>query len=74
MVMCRGCGACNGWKDTVDEAIAAWNIRNESDELPEWVKNAIENEVGQNLNKRSQLFYCGFVQALNWVLTLRRGE
>lgn len=51
-----------------------WNARHEPDELPEWVKEAIENEVGQNLNKRSQLFYCGFVQALNWVLSLRKPE
>lgn len=34
MVICvRGCGACNGWKDTVDEAIAAWNTRQEPDDL-----------------------------------------
>lgn len=34
MVICaRGCGACNGWKDTAEEAITAWNTRHDPDEL-----------------------------------------
>lgn len=45
MVICvRGCGACNGWKDTVDEAIAAWNTRQEPDDLIRTVKTRI-NEL-----------------------------
>ncbi len=73
-VKCEACGARGSYFFTEKEAIAAWNARHESDELPSWAIEAIENEVGQNLNKRSQLFYCGFVQALNWVLSLRKPE
>ena len=70
---CNG-AAINIWRQSPEDAIAAWNSRHESDTLPTWAIEAIENEVGQNLNKRSQLFYCGFVQALNWVLALRKPE
>lgn len=75
-VLCGNCGARGpcGPHGSEDWVIKQWNARHEPDELPEWVKEAIENEVGQNLNKRSQLFYCGFVQALNWVLSLRKPE
>jgi hypothetical protein len=29
----RGCGSCGGWGETIEEAIAAWNVRVVLDEL-----------------------------------------
>jgi len=83
MAMCaRSCGACNGWKDTVDEAIAAWNNRHESKGLPEWAKIEIEGLIKQTNSEFDSenigvAFYwkmVGRLYALNELLTLRKPE
>ena len=54
---------------------AAWNTRNESDELPGWVKDAIRNEISGLIEHLGESGYAEHtVDALNWVLSLRRGE
>ena len=40
-VKCYKCGMQTNLDDK-DKVIAAWNIRHESDELPEWVRDKIE--------------------------------
>ena len=78
MVICaRGCGACNGWKDTVDEAIAAWNTRQEPDDLIRTVKtriNELEEQIEENCTYRSRELVNHEIVVLKWVLSLRKPE
>lgn len=43
-VKCYKCGMQTNLDDK-DKVIAAWNIRHESDELPEWVRDKIEDMI-----------------------------
>lgn len=42
-VYCKDCGCCPDWDE--NDPIENWNTRHESDELPEWVKEAIEDMI-----------------------------
>jgi len=64
------------------EAIAAWNSRSEPignpDELPEWLKDAIENEILGHIalmksnNGVRYVINESKVKALEWVLSLHK--
>ena len=80
---CNG-AAINIWRQSPEDAIAAWNSRHESDELPEWFVNKLNESI----------IDCGLLEAelkddndieeavrvgrrantLRWVLTLRKSE
>lgn len=67
---CQYCGATA--KD--------WNTRHESGELPEWLKEAIENEIlgniviGSKYNGTRYAVHDSKIKALQWVLSLRKPE
>ena len=75
MAMCaRGCGACNGWKDTPEAANAAWNRRVGYVISPEDMKR-IDEECGRrSLGAEYGYYDHGYAEALEWVLALIKGE
>lgn len=66
------------------EATAAWNIRHEPEDLPEWAIEAIEKEIENLWNKHSTKTPGIHAEAmhrlryeadkLRWVLSLRKPE
>lgn len=71
-------GCICGWyveAYTDEAAIDAWNTRHKSDELPEWLTEAIIKQSTSLMeipDLDGQIH--GNMQALAWVLSLRRGE
>ena len=71
---CQYCGA----------SAKNWNSRHESDELPEWVRKAIETKIEKGREKQDKItrvgpsiereFWYNIIEALKWVLSIRRGE
>jgi hypothetical protein len=82
-VICQNVGNCYcanmdhvQWWYSVEEAIFAWNTRAVPDELPEWAKAKIADEIKSvkyciELNNEEP---CTVLEALDWVLSLKRGE
>ena len=81
-IYCSNCDATiRGY--TESETIAAWNTRHEPDELPEWFVDAIKNRINWWVNhivmKAPELREgiadgAGHIDALKWVLSLRKPE
>ena len=68
-------------REEMQRVIAAWNNRHESDELPEWIRKAIEKNIDHRLQIINSYFgdhpygYHTFaVDLLKWVLSLRKPE
>ena len=76
-IFCLGCGMQTGELSTYSEAIAAWNRRAEpignSDELPKWAKEAIEERINQ-LYRIGAPGFRHSVELLDWVLSLRKPD
>lgn len=84
VIHCKKCHAKTGRHHTLHGAIYSWNSRHESDELPEWVVNKLNDSIVD----------CGLLEAelkddndieeavrvgrrantLRWVLSLRKPE
>jgi transcription initiation factor TFIIIB Brf1 subunit/transcription initiation factor TFIIB len=84
-INCMDCGALVAGKSNQEEHIKAWNNRVESDELPEWLKEQINIELRlkeQRFNQDSRNSWnmsdigehAGYMHALKYVLSLRRGD
>lgn len=84
VIHCKKCHAKTGRHHTLHGAIYSWNSRHESDELPEWVRKAIETRIEKSREKQDKItrvgpsiereFWYNRIEALKWVLSLRMGE
>ena len=76
-MQCQSCGASGPDCYSEEEAVAAWNTRHESDELPEWVIDAIGARVALfESDKHTWTIEMrdGALNSLYWVLYLRKPE
>jgi hypothetical protein len=72
-VDCSVCGCQVNEYETIEQAIAAWNTRVESNEIPDWLKEKIDQgiEYGK-VNEHTHDRYKYLKESLKWVLSLRR--
>lgn len=86
----KECLACGPWvlylgdstdeEDMFKQASEAWNTRHDPGELPEWLKEAIENEIlgniviGSKYNGTRYAVHDSKIKALQWVLSLLKPE
>ena len=74
-IFCSDCRAIIDHLCNQENGITAWNRRAEPEELPEWVKTAIRIEIGGLIEHLGESGYAEHtVDALNWVLSLRKPE
>lgn len=81
---CIGCNgaAINIWRQTPEDAITAWNTRHEPYELPEWLIKEVRAQIdaiigihfGGRYSNQKTLKRNGRIEALEWVLSLRKSE
>lgn len=79
-VGCSHCTIGTDWLYKRDDCISHWNARRESGEFPEWVKEAIDNEMLGHIAARTKyngiraVIHDSKIKALEWVLSLRKPE
>lgn len=59
---------------TKEATIKEWNKINESDELPEWMKEKIKARLSLRQEEVGDPLTFNLIRELNWVLSLRRGD
>jgi hypothetical protein len=79
VVHCKKCHAKTGRYHTKEAAFAAWNTRAEPNELPGWIREKIEEKLKEWIKRTpgSSDFHPWVrakISALQWVLSLKRGE
>ncbi len=82
-VFCHNCGIMTPFMP-VEQSITAWNRRAEPDGLPEWLREKIQGSIHNAYecldrsaplnNKRSNRNWSVLIDALEWVLSLKRGD
>jgi hypothetical protein len=83
MIYCTKCECvyknCNINPPMREETIIKWNTRQESEEIPEWLKHDIKQHlyfIRHVKNPRTMTVEesMGYVEALEWVLSLKKPE